>query len=181
MIKYTLRCANGHHFESWFKDSITFEALSEEGLVNCPICGEWKVDKALMTPHLANNAGRGRASNKNEDDSPPTNATERTTENDQFANREITIDTLPRAPRAGEPMPSQEEITAAFQFFAKLKSHVEETHENVGDEFVNEARKIHYGDERERGIYGNAKQDDVEELIDEGIVVMPLPNVRHDA
>ena len=78
-------------------------------------------------------------------------------------------------------MPSQEEITAAFQFFAKLKRHVEDTHENVGDDFADEARKIHYGEERERGIYGNANQDDVEELIDEGIVVMPLPNIRHDA
>ena len=181
VIKYALRCANEHHFDSWFKDSATFDALRDEGHVTCPMCGEWEVDKALMTPHLANNAGRGRGAelidttDAADEVSPSTAAAPLTETND------ITVDTLPRAPKPGEPMPSQEEITAAFQFFAKLKRHVEDTHENVGDDFADEARKIHYGEERERGIYGNANQDDVEELIDEGIVVMPLPNIRHDA
>lgn len=183
VIKYALRCANEHHFDSWFKDSATYEALREDGHVTCPICGEWQVDKALMTPHLANNAGRGRgtenvdtATTAQETETAAAGATAPLSET-----KEITVDTLPRAPKPGEPMPSQEEITAAFQFFANLKRHVEDTHENVGDDFAEEARKIHYGDERERGIYGNANQDDVEELIDEGIVVMPLPNIRHDA
>ena len=181
MIKYALRCANEHHFDSWFKDSATFEALRDEGHVTCPMCGEWKVEKALMTPHLANNAGRGRGAELVDNTADagevsPSRAPAPLTETN-----DITVDTLPRAPKPGEPMPSQEEITAAFQFFAKLKRHVEDTHENVGDDFADEARKIHYGEERERGIYGNANQDDVEELIDEGIVVMPLPNIRHDA
>ena len=180
MIKYSLRCSSNHHFESWFKDSSTFEGLREDGHVSCPLCGDWDVHKALMTPHLANNAGKNRGAEQ--EVLPPSKEISLKSDPAESASETIgPIDTIPRAPKAGEPMPSQEEITAAFQFFAKLKRHVEETHEDVGEEFADEARKIHYGETRERGIYGHADQDDVEELIEEGIVVMPLPNVRHDA
>ena len=47
--------------------------------------------------------------------------------------------------------------------------------EDVGKDFAREARKIHYGESKERGIRGEASKDDVVELLDEGIDVMPLP------
>ena len=47
--------------------------------------------------------------------------------------------------------------------------------EDVGTEFAGEARKIHYGEEPQRGIRGQVSRDEAVELLDEGIDVMPLP------
>lgn len=47
--------------------------------------------------------------------------------------------------------------------------------DDVGDRFAEEARKIHYGEIKERGIRGQASRAETESLIDEGIAVMPLP------
>lgn len=47
--------------------------------------------------------------------------------------------------------------------------------EDVGNQFPEEARKIHYGETPERGIRGQASREETEALIEEGIAVMPLP------
>jgi hypothetical protein len=46
--------------------------------------------------------------------------------------------------------------------------------DDVGERFAEEARKIHYGETKERGIRGQASRAETEALIDEGIAVMPL-------
>jgi hypothetical protein len=51
--------------------------------------------------------------------------------------------------------------------------------ENVGDEFPEEARKIHYQEAPERKIRGSASSDEVEELREEGIEVVAVPVPRH--
>ena len=53
--------------------------------------------------------------------------------------------------------------------------------ENVGEDFVDEARRIHYGESEDRAIRGQASRTDVRELIDEGIFVLPVPDedTRH--
>jgi hypothetical protein len=47
--------------------------------------------------------------------------------------------------------------------------------EDVGSQFAEEARKIHYGESEERNIRGQATREETEALIDEGIDVMALP------
>ncbi len=47
--------------------------------------------------------------------------------------------------------------------------------EDVGERFVDEARKMHYGETPERGIRGHATPEQAEALLDEGIPVMALP------
>jgi hypothetical protein len=61
-----------------------------------------------------------------------------------------------------------------------LKSKIEAEADYVGAEFAEEARRIHYGEAEERGIYGEASRDEVVELIDEGIEIMPLPILPDD-
>jgi hypothetical protein len=46
--------------------------------------------------------------------------------------------------------------------------------DDVGDKFAEEARRIHYGEAKERGIRGKATAAQTEALIDEGIAVMPM-------
>ena len=53
MIRYTLNCAKGHDFESWFQNSGAFDKQKKRGLVTCPVCGSAKVEKAIMAPRLA--------------------------------------------------------------------------------------------------------------------------------
>jgi hypothetical protein len=47
--------------------------------------------------------------------------------------------------------------------------------EDVGEKFAEEARRIHYGETPERGIRGQASQEETESLLEEGIAVLPLP------
>lgn len=56
MIRYSLRCANDHGFDSWFRSADAFDALSRRGDVQCPDCGSADVAKALMAPRVGPSA-----------------------------------------------------------------------------------------------------------------------------
>lgn len=47
--------------------------------------------------------------------------------------------------------------------------------EDVGTQFAEEARRIHYGEAQQRGIRGQASADETAALLDEGIDVLALP------
>ena len=53
MIVFDLKCAKEHVFEVWFRDSKTFERQARKGEVVCPVCGDTKVEKALMAPNIS--------------------------------------------------------------------------------------------------------------------------------
>jgi len=53
MIRYTLRCARDHRFDSWFQSAGAYDALAERGLVTCAVCGGTEVSKAMMAPRVA--------------------------------------------------------------------------------------------------------------------------------
>ena len=52
MIRYDLKCAEGHAFEAWFPSSADYDDQVERGLVMCSHCGSTKVEKALMAPRV---------------------------------------------------------------------------------------------------------------------------------
>ena len=56
-----------------------------------------------------------------------------------------------------------------------LREYVEKNAEYVGDDFVSEARSIHYDKENVRSIYGKATPEQTEELLDEGIEINTIP------
>jgi hypothetical protein len=65
---------------------------------------------------------------------------------------------------------------------AKLRRHVEDNADYVGDKFAEEARKIHYGEKERRNIYGEATSSEAEELSEEGVEFARIPWVpRHDS
>lgn len=53
MIRYSLKCSQGHEFESWFAGSEAYEKLAAAGQVACPQCGCQKIIKVLMAPSVA--------------------------------------------------------------------------------------------------------------------------------
>ena len=57
----------------------------------------------------------------------------------------------------------------------KLKKIIEKEFDYVGDKFTDEAKKIKYGEAKDRAIYGEASIEQTKELMDEDIDVLPLP------
>lgn len=95
---------------------------------------------------------------------------------------------LPSAPRlnlgASEPAApaaaKQEVMNAAPNAqlqaaWMQLVRQVMANTEDVGERFAEEARKIHYGESEDRGIRGQASREETQELLEEGISVLPLP------
>ena len=58
---------------------------------------------------------------------------------------------------------------------SKYKKIIEENFDYVGEQFTEEAKKIKYGEVKDRPIYGEASIEQTKELIDEEINIMPLP------
>ncbi len=70
---------------------------------------------------------------------------------------------------------------AMYAEMKEMRDKIIANSENVGERFPEEARKIHYGEAEERGIYGDASLKDVKELVDEGVEIAPLPVLPDDA
>ncbi|MBB4232752.1 DUF1178 family protein [Rhizobium mongolense] len=73
--------------------------------------------------------------------------------------------------------------TARRDAFEKLKAavaHIKANAEDVGTQFPEEARKIHYGEADARGIIGQATTDEAQALLEEGIEIAALPVLPED-
>jgi hypothetical protein len=154
MIHYRLRCGAGHEFEGWFQDSAGFDKLAKVGLVECTVCGNTKVEKALMAPAVVSSRKKAKPP------APPPQP--------QASEAPPQQPTGPQM--AAGPMPAQ--VMAMLQ---RLRAEVEKNCDYVGKDFAEEARKIHTGEAEARGIYGEASDAEAEALADEGIDVARLP------
>tara|TARA_B100000029_G_scaffold16039_1_gene16581 strand:+ start:6488 stop:6904 length:417 start_codon:yes stop_codon:yes gene_type:complete len=56
-----------------------------------------------------------------------------------------------------------------------FRRYIEKNCKNVGENFTQEARKIHYDKKTSKGIYGKATPEETKELIEEGIDVATIP------
>ncbi|MCC5978331.1 MAG: DUF1178 family protein [Salinarimonas sp.] len=168
MIRYALACDQAHEFESWFPSGDAFEEQRTRGLVACPVCGSGRIDKRIMAPAVAR-SDRG---------AQPASAVAGDTQSAQ-------------APTSAAAAPAVAESAAPVALFGErekaLRAMIREIHaqvtqnaENVGERFVQEARRMHYGEAEERAIYGQASLDEARELIEEGVPVQPLPDLADD-
>lgn len=155
MICFSLRCHNAHGFESWFKDSAAHDRMTAAGLLDCPVCGDTRISKALMAPAIRKTRGlKGRAALPAPEASAPKPP-----------------EPEAEAPRlAAGPMPAQ--MVALLQ---RMRSEVEKSCEYLGKDFAKEARRIHEGEAEARGIYGEATEAETEALREDGIEVARLP------
>ena len=173
MILFDLLCSKGHRFESWFRDNDGFERLAAVGEIQCTVCGDTDVKKALMAPNVrtskaieieaSTGGGRTEAEPAAETATPPpTTAVVQGSE-----------ETPAKAPKPVLPPP--EKLAEAMQVLRQVQTHIEKTFDHVGREFAEEARKIHYGETKKRNIYGEATKEEAEQLVDEGIKVNSMP------
>ena len=157
MIRYALVCAKGHSFESWFQNSAAYDKQAKRGLVSCPVCGDTKVEKALMRPGLAGTKKRGRPARPAQ---------------------EVPAVPTTNLPDGGAKAPVAMLSPQEQEFRAKLKElreHLTKNSDYVGQKFPEEARRMHYGEIEYRSIYGEASLEDAKELHEEGIEFHPLP------
>ena len=52
MIVFDLKCGQAHVFEAWFGSSADYEDQRGRGLIQCPLCGDEDIGKAVMAPRL---------------------------------------------------------------------------------------------------------------------------------
>jgi len=145
MIHYDLHCSQDHAFDGWFKDSAAFDRLAKRGLLECPHCGDSKVDRALMRPAVAR---REALAARIPAPQPP----------------------APSDAVAAGPMPAH--MRAMLQ---RVRTEVEKNCDYVGPRFAEEARKMHRGESDKHGIYGETSPDQAEALAEEGIEFSRIP------
>ena len=165
MIKYQLICDKSHEFEGWFGNSATFESQQESGLLTCPVCGSADVRRALMAPNLA---------------SPKTRKTDLA---EQQPSAQPEPQPQPQAPQqasAALPPAAARKMQEVMSEMRALQTKIREECRDVGNDFADEARKIHYGEVEPQGIYGKATAEECEALEEEGIEIMDMPWLPKD-
>jgi hypothetical protein len=156
-----LQCQHAHSFEGWFGSEGDFQSQLARGLVECPMCGDATITKKLSAPRLNLSRLREEAVA-------------------QAATESVAACAVPAGEKSPEPakdpvlqaMLQDPQVQAAYLHMARK---IIANTEDVGNQFAEEARKIHYGEAKERGIRGQASHDERMALQDEGIDVMPLP------
>jgi hypothetical protein len=152
MIRYALSCKSGHSFEGWFGSSVDYERQRGRNLVECPSCGSREVSKELMAPAVS--TARKREARKEQKELVPATV--------------------------AAPVPLDDEKREMLRQLREMRDKILSDSENVGPRFSEEARKIHYGEAEQRGIHGQASLDEAAELIEEGISVLPIPDLPGD-
>ena len=65
MIKYILKCKEGHEFESWFSNSDEFDKLDKKRMLECIYCSSKKITKSIMAPMISNSKNNDELINNN--------------------------------------------------------------------------------------------------------------------
>ena len=148
MIIFDLACSDEHRFEGWFRSAVDFSEQQARGLVACPHCGSVAIRRLPSILHVGSAAGTRTAAAES-------------------------------GPAPGE-ISSRAPVPGVAQL-SVLRAVVEEIvgrTEDVGNQFADEARKIHYHEAPARPIRGLASEDDCLALADEGIDILRLPSVK---
>ena len=162
MIHYNVRCSHAHEFDGWFKDSAAFDRLSRRGMVECPTCGDTRVERALMAPAVATREALPM---------PLPAPTPPASQAPQL---------VPGQPPQGQPSGPMAMTGGAIPdqmraMLQRMRAEVEKHCDYVGPEFAEEARKIHRGESQARGIYGETSPEQAEALSEDGIEFSRIP------
>jgi hypothetical protein len=173
-----LQCAGMHTFEGWFGSEDDYLSQRERNLVACPLCANTEVRKLPSAPRL--NFGAEE----------PRQAKSAAKEESSTAASSVAPNTgLPGSPGlpAVPAVPTAQAMASSLaqvhpeaaemvqEAWMKMVKHVIANTEDVGQNFAEEARKMHYGESEERNIRGQASVEETQDLLEEGIEVMPLP------
>ena len=88
------------------------------------------------------------------------------------------VSKAPMAPNIASSRSNAPDEAKAAEVMGKLRelrAEVEANSDHVGDQFPEEARKIHYGETEPRNIHGDATADEAKALKDEGVDFSVIP------
>ena len=190
MKKFALICENEHEFEGWFASSDAVLLQSKKGLIDCPYCGSVNVEKQLAAPNLSTPKTKARQqadmanlAGAEETPAPPTQAPTQVPA-PASTSTQVPAPTPAPAPAMQAGAPSGQAAAAyhsALRYAVQqLRKTIETDFTNVGANFAEKAREIHYGEAEEANIYGTCTKEETEELLDEGVEIMPLPDLPPD-
>ncbi len=154
----SLQCAQAHGFEGWFGSEEDYQSQRARGLVACPMCGDAQIVKLPSAPRL--NLGASAPAANVPATTPATGG-----------GHEVAPTHVPAVVSPAEPAVMQQMQAALMHAVRQVMAHTED----VGTQFAEEARKMHYGETQGRGIRGQVTREETEALLDEGIEVMALP------
>jgi hypothetical protein len=157
MIRYQLRCENDHKFDGWFPNIAEFERQQHKDLLVCPMCDSKQVDRAIMAPGIGKLKSKSKTKTKSKSQ----------LDKEEFYRGQFSDDTMIPASRAKD-------------ILRKIRKQIVTEFDNVGDRFVKEYRKHEKG-ERDDKFYGVPSKEEVKELLEEGVDLFHLPNVKDDA
>ena len=188
MILFALRCSADHRFEAWFRNGAAYDEQAAAHQIACPICGDTVVGKAPMAPRIAKGVAKAADRAREQAESVAANAPSAPP---PAAPANAVPATLPVPIPAPVPLPSAADMVAALppslndaqreavaevmRQLTEVRRSVEKNCDYVGDRFAEEARRIHYGESDPRGIYGEASDDEVAELHEEGVTFHRIP------
>ncbi len=168
-----LQCSNLHSFEGWFGSEAEFQSQLASGLVNCPLCGASQVVKKLSAPRL--NLSGATVPNGQAHHDQGGSATMPSHDHAQspaMVKQTADANGLPTHLPGG--LASNPELQALF--VRAVREIIRQT-EDVGDQFADQARRMHHGEQEAKAIRGQATPADTLALLEEGIDVMPLPHL----
>ena len=153
MIKYQLICDFEHKFEGWFPSIKDFESQQKKKQLICPMCDSPSVDRDIMSPRLK--------------------ATKKKSTGVKLKTARL------RGKEAMMDMAKGQMVMGgrARALLKQLETHVKEKFENVGKNFPKEARKASVG-KRNEEFYGTATKKEANELLDDGIDLFHVPEVK---
>jgi len=165
-----LCCSAQHRFEGWFASEADYASQLEKNLVGCPLCGDTQIQRLPSAPHVLTSSTRATAPVHESDGGTHSGAAHDGGALAARSGAPASSQTLPA--NAGQPDPQ-----ALQTAWMKAVQHVIDTTDDVGAQFAEEARRMHYGEAQERPIRGEATMDEAEALREEGIeiAVLPLP------
>ena len=77
--------------------------------------------------------------------------------------------------RKKEAVTAKRQMAAALNMLQEVRREVEANSDFVGNNFAEEARKIHYGESKKRDIHGQTTPDEAKELSEEGVDFTAVP------
>lgn len=169
MIVFNLSCSEQHSFDGWFRSAEDYDRQAAGGLVECPLCGDKHITKQLSAPRINSGASVSRSNGGNG--------------GDDSVNHSNDSDSAASQLRTGQRrlIEGQEVLAASMMpglqehMLRQFKNFVISNTENVGTEFAETARRIHYGEESQRNIRGRVSIDEAIALREEGIETVSLP------
>jgi hypothetical protein len=93
------------------------------------------------------------------------------------ASTQITKAPMAPAVRTSRKADARKERAVAMAMAAKVREHIKDNFDYVGDAFADEARKMHAGETEERAICGETTPEEARALEEEGVPASPLPPV----